>query len=42
VGPSVYLESGSVVEAGVRLERAVVTRGSRVGRDTHDEVVVSA
>ncbi len=40
LGPSVYLESGSVIEAGARLERVVVTRGSRVTRDTRDEIVV--
>ena len=41
LGPSVYLERGSAVEAGVRLERVVVTRGGRATRDSHDEVVVA-
>jgi NDP-sugar pyrophosphorylase family protein len=41
LGPFVYLERGSVIEAGVRLERTVVTRGSRVNRDTYDAVVIT-
>jgi dTDP-glucose pyrophosphorylase len=42
LGPLVYLESGSIVDPRVRVERTVVTRDSRVSRDIQDEIVVSS